>query len=94
MKWLIVTHRLVQLPTYFAVMQDIYTSLGDMNAPLQRSAFENYLYETLLKIYTQYLQKLCIIRVKEQTIIDLSEEEQDQDQLFYLRYNLLQFATR
>ena len=68
MKWLIVTHRLINLTEYFKVVVMIYASLSEMTPPILKNNYEKYLYETLVKVYVQYLQKLCILRLKEHAV--------------------------
>jgi len=68
MKWLIVTHRLINLTEYFKVVEMIYASLSEMTPPILKNNYEKYLYETLVKVYVQYLQKLCILRLKEHAV--------------------------
>ena len=78
LKWLIVTHRLIHIAEYFKVVEMIYTSLGEMTEPILKNNYDKYLYETLVKIYIQYLQKLCIIRLKEHAV-DCFPGDDDQE---------------
>ena len=68
LKWLVVTHKLINITSYFKIVEDIYTALQEMMPPVIHNNFENYLYKTLVKFYIQYLQKYCIIKLKEYTV--------------------------
>lgn len=63
-KWLLVTHKVLQQPLYFKVLENILKAIEKMGNPVLNTTFDKYFHESLLKVYSMYLQKLCLYKLK------------------------------
>lgn len=90
LKWLITTHKIIRNATLPSLISDIYDSLARITKPCISSPIENYIHSHLLRPYTQYLRKYCLLLQPGSA----DKENQQQGEKWYLYCNLLRFATR
>ena len=61
LKWLISTHKIIRGVSQPELLEEIHLALSRMKKPLTPTPIEKYVHTELMRPYTQYLRKLCLL---------------------------------